>query len=113
MRHDRFLTGSSTTSRCGATSRPREVKTYLAQRLGIAALTLFGMSLVIFVLLRLAPGDIVDILFSTAGYVSPSEKQAIMKELGMDRPYWVQYLDWLRQIVTGDLGKSYRYDVPA
>src|SRR5574341_1739137 len=71
------------------------------------------MSVVIFTLLRLAPGDIVDILFSTAGYVSPSEKQAIMKELGMDRPYWVQYLDWLRQIVTGDLGKSYRYDLPA
>jgi peptide/nickel transport system permease protein len=45
--------------------------------------------------------------------VSPSEKQAIMKELGIDRPYWVQYLDWLHQIVTGDLGKSYRYDQPA
>jgi peptide/nickel transport system permease protein len=71
------------------------------------------MSIVIFVLLRLAPGDIVDILFSTAGYVSPSEKQAIMKELGIDRPYWVQYVDWLRQIVTFDLGKSYRYDLPA
>ncbi len=89
------------------------MKTYLAQRLAIAVLTLLGMSIVIFVLLRLAPGDIVDILFSTAGYVSPSEKQAIMKELGIDRPYWVQYVDWLRQIVTFDLGKSYRYDLPA
>jgi len=89
------------------------VKTYVVQRLVIALLTLLGMSMVIFTLLRLAPGDIVDILFSTAGYVSPSEKQAIMKELGIDRPYWAQYLDWLRQIVTGDLGKSYRYDQPA
>jgi peptide/nickel transport system permease protein len=89
------------------------VKTYVAQRLVIAVLTLLGMSIVIFVLLRLAPGDIVDILFSTAGYVSPSEKQAIMKELGMDRPYVVQYLEWLGQILTGDLGKSYRYDLPA
>src|SRR5438094_843927 len=41
------------------------------------------------------------------------EKQAILRELGMDRPYWIQYLDWMRQILTGDLGKSYRYDVPA
>src|SRR5499425_2940622 len=89
------------------------VKTYLLQRLVIALFTLLGMSVVIFTLLRLAPGDIVDILFSTAGYVSPSEKQAIMKELGIDRPYWVQYVDWLRQILTGDLGKSYRYDQPA
>src|SRR2546422_499147 len=89
------------------------MKSYVAQRLGIAILTLVGMSIVIFALLRLAPGDIVDILFSTAGYVNESEKQAILKELGMDRPYWIQYLDWMRQILTGDLGKSYRYDVPA
>lgn len=89
------------------------MKTYVAQRLAVAVLTLLGMSMVIFALLRLAPGDIVDILFSTAGYVSPSEKQAIMQELGIDRPYWVQYVDWLRQIVTFDLGKSYRYDLPA
>jgi len=89
------------------------VKTYVAQRLAIALLTLLGMSVVIFVLLRLAPGDIVDILFSSAGYVNESEKQAIMTELGIDRPYVVQYLEWLWQIVTGDLGKSYRYDLPA
>jgi peptide/nickel transport system permease protein len=89
------------------------VKTYLAQRLAVAVLTLLGMSVVIFVLLRLAPGDIVDILFSTAGYVNPSERQAIMRELGIDKPAWIQYVDWLRQILSGDLGKSYRYDLPA
>ena len=89
------------------------MKTYIAQRLLIALLTLFGMSLVIFALLRLAPGDIVDILFASAGYVNPSEKQAILQELGMDRPYWVQYVDWITKIFTGDLGKSYRYDLPA
>jgi peptide/nickel transport system permease protein len=71
------------------------------------------MSVVIFALLRLAPGNIVDILFATGGYVSESDKQLIMKELGIDRPLWVQYLDWLRQMATGDLGKSYRYDQPA
>jgi peptide/nickel transport system permease protein len=89
------------------------VKTYLLQRLGIAALTLFGMSLVIFVLLRLAPGDIVDILFSTGGYVNPSERAAIEKELGLDQPLWLQYVEWMRQMATGNLGKSYRYDLPA
>jgi peptide/nickel transport system permease protein len=89
------------------------VKTYLAQRLAVALLTLVGMSVVIFVLLRLAPGNVVDILFSTAGYVNPSEKQAIMRELGLDQPVWRQYVDWLGQVLAGDLGKSYRYDVPA
>ncbi len=89
------------------------MKTYIAQRLAIALLTLLGMSIVIFALLRLAPGDIVDVLFSAAGYVNPGEKKAILQELGLDKPYWQQYLDWLRQILVGDLGKSYRYDMPA
>ena len=89
------------------------MKTYAAQRLAIAGLTLLGMSMVIFVLLRVAPGDVVDILFATAGYVNPGEKQAILKDLGLDQPVWVQYLAWLRQVAAGDLGKSYRYDVPA
>jgi peptide/nickel transport system permease protein len=88
-------------------------RTYVARRLSIAVVTLFGMSVIIFLLLRLAPGDIVDILFAAAGYVSESDKQFIMKELGLDRPVWVQYLDWLRQLFTGDLGKSYRYDQSA
>ena len=88
------------------------MRSYVAQRLAIAVLTLLGMSLVIFVLLRLAPGDIVDILFSAAGFVDPQEKQAILRDLGMDRPYWIQYLDWIRGIVTGELGKSYRYELP-
>ncbi|MBI3637392.1 MAG: ABC transporter permease [Candidatus Rokubacteria bacterium] len=70
------------------------------------------MSVVIFVLLRLAPGNIVDILFATGGYVSEADKQAIMKELGIDRPLWVQYWDWIRDMATGNLGKSYRYDLP-
>lgn len=89
------------------------MKTYIAQRLGIAILTLFGMSVVIFLLLRLAPGDIVDILFSAAGYVDPQARQEIMRELGLDQPLWLQYVEWIRQMVSGDLGKSYRYDLPA
>ncbi|HWC04181.1 MAG TPA: ABC transporter permease [Methylomirabilota bacterium] len=88
------------------------MKTYLAQRLAVALVTLFGMSVVIFVLLRLAPGDIVDILFSTAGYVDPEARRTIMRELGIDRPLAVQYGDWIWQILHGELGKSYRYDLP-
>ncbi len=71
------------------------------------------MSVVIFVLLRIAPGNIVDILFATGGYVSEADKRGIMQELGLDRPIWAQYVEWLRQLAHGDLGKSYRYDVPA
>ena len=86
---------------------------YLFQRLVTALLTLFGMSAVIFVLLRLAPGNIVDILFATAGFVNPAAKQEIARELGLDQPIPIQYGRWLKQIVRGELGKSYRYDIPA
>ena len=89
------------------------MKTYIAQRLGIGLVTLFGMSVVIFLLLRLAPGNIVDILFSTGGYVTPSERAAIERELGLDKPLWAQYGDWMGQLAVGNLGKSYRYDLPA
>jgi peptide/nickel transport system permease protein len=89
------------------------VQTYIVQRLVIGVITLFGMSIVIFVLLRIAPGNIVDILFATGGYVNPSERQAIERELGLDTPMVTQYLTWVGQLFAGDLGKSYRYDLPA
>ena len=86
---------------------------YLLQRLITAFLTLFGMSVVIFVLLRLVPGNIVDILFSSAGFVNPAAKEEIARELGLDQPIAIQYGRWLRDIAKGELGKSYRYDIPA
>jgi len=89
------------------------LRTYLLQRLLTAVLTLLGMSVIIFILLRLAPGNIVDILFESAGYVDPQAKQALTRELGFDRPVVVQYGQWLGAIAQGDLGKSYRYDLPA
>jgi peptide/nickel transport system permease protein len=45
--------------------------------------------------------------------VNPSERVAIEKELGLDKPLWAQYVEWMRNMATGDLGKSYRYDLPA
>jgi len=89
------------------------MRTYILSRLLIAILTLLGMSAVIFVLLRIAPGDIVDIIFASAGYVDPAAKAEITKELGLDQPIIVQYTRWLGEVLRGDLGKSYRYDIPA
>ena len=48
--------------------------------------TLFGISIVIFFLLRVVPGNIVDILFAAAGYVDPADKANLEKELGIDQP---------------------------
>jgi hypothetical protein len=66
---------------------------YLVRRLFLMLVTLFGISIVIFFLLRIVPGNIVDILFAAAGYVDPADKANLEKELGIDQPLVVQY--WL------------------
>src|SRR5581483_1798493 len=69
------------------------------------------MSMVIFSLMRLAPGNIVDIIFESAGYVDQADKRQLEHELGVDRPIPAQYVRWVGELVQGDLGKSYRYDM--
>ena len=86
---------------------------YVTKRLLIAVVTLVGMSMVIFVLMRLAPGNIVDIIFESAGYVDQADKRQLEQELGVDRPIVVQYARWIGELLQGDLGKSYRYDMRA
>jgi len=86
---------------------------YLIRRLGLMLLTLFGISVVIFVLLRLVPGNIVDILFDSAGMVNPAEKVKIEQELGLDKPIVVQYASWINGLAHGDLGYSYVSEKPA
>jgi peptide/nickel transport system permease protein len=86
---------------------------FLARRLALAALTIVAMSVVIFVLLRVVPGNIVDLLFQSAGLVDPSEKQRLAHELLLDRSVTVQYAQWAAALLHGDLGKSYRYGLPA
>src|SRR6516165_12000323 len=76
-------------------------------------LTLFGISVIIFVMLRVAPGNIADILFDAAGFVDPTEKAQIMKDLGLDKPMPVQYGSWIGGLLQGDLGYSYVTDRPA
>lgn len=87
--------------------------TYIIRRFFLMLLTLFGMSIIIFVLLRLVPGNIVDILFDSAGFVDPTEKAFIEAELGLDRPIIVQYVDWIVALLQGDFGYSYVTEQPA
>ena len=85
---------------------------YLVRRLFLMLLTLFGVSVLIFVLLRLVPGNIADILFDAAGLVNPAEKAQIEKDLGLDRSIVVQYGRWMGGLLHGDLGFSYVSEKP-
>jgi peptide/nickel transport system permease protein len=89
------------------------MQTYIIKRVVIAGVTLLGMSVLIFVLMRLAPGNITDIIFESAGYVDEADRKRLEVELGIDKPVPVQYVRWLGEFLRGDLGKSYRYDLPA
>jgi peptide/nickel transport system permease protein len=83
------------------------VGAYLVRRFLLMILTLVGISMIIFLLLRVVPGNIVDILFDSAGMVNPAEKLKIEKELGLDKPIPLQYLAWIGGMAQGDLGYSY------
>jgi len=75
--------------------------------------TLLGISIIIFVLLRVVPGNIVDILFDAAGFVDPADKANLERELGLNQPIVVQYLRWIGGLLHGDLGYSYVSEKPA
>lgn len=86
---------------------------YIARRFVLMLVTLFGMSVLIFVLLRLMPGNVADILFDASGFIDPSERARIEAELGLDRPVVEQYLGWVGALLRGDLGYSYVSERPA
>ncbi|MPZ46930.1 MAG: ABC transporter permease subunit [Betaproteobacteria bacterium] len=86
---------------------------YMVRRFFLMLLTLFGMSIVIFCMLRLMPGNIADIMFDSAGFIDPAAKAALEKELGLDLPIPLQYWNWISALLTGDLGISYVSELPA
>ena len=83
----------------------------MLRRLLLFVPSLLGASLLIFVLMRLVPGDIAEILVYSAGTESSSVQQRqvreIRAELGLDRPVLVQYGLWLGNALRGDFGYSY------
>ncbi|MDD5264232.1 MAG: ABC transporter permease, partial [Candidatus Bipolaricaulis sp.] len=83
---------------------------YILKRLLVSIPTLIVVTLVVFVAMKLVPGDPARML---AGELAqPNEIQAIRKELGLDKPLITQYLAYLRGLLRGDLGVSYRSKRP-
>jgi peptide/nickel transport system permease protein len=85
------------------------VRKYLLRRAVFALGTLIGVSLIIFVVLRILPGDPLVAILGMEGYakLSPPDRAHLMRDLGFSDPLPVQYLRWLRDIASGQLGKSF------
>ncbi len=79
---------------------------YLVQRFVSMVATLFAVSLVIFFMVRLLPGNVIDIMFGGDATASPEAKEAAAKQLGLDGSYLEQYWRWIKGIFQGDLGNS-------
>jgi peptide/nickel transport system permease protein len=85
---------------------------FLARRLLQAIPTFFGITLLSFTVLRLAPGDPISIMVAGAQNLSPQDLATMRAAYGLDQPLPVQYLSWLRHLLVGDLGQSFIYKRP-
>ncbi|HEY5726369.1 MAG TPA: ABC transporter permease, partial [Methylomirabilota bacterium] len=87
------------------------MRRYVLRRFLLFVPTLFGASLLVFVLLRLVPGDIAEILVyqtgSESSAVQKKQIEQIRAELGLDRPVLAQYAHWMWDALRGDFGQSY------
>src|ERR1700681_1498513 len=83
------------------------MSTYVARRLALLVPTLLGVSVFVFVLVRLLPGDATTLQLQDAR-ASASDEAALRHQLGLDRPIYVQYVDWLGTLLHGDLGHSFK-----
>ena len=82
------------------------MKQYVLRRVALAIPTLFLVSVIVFALMRMMPGDVVTRMVEGHGYASTLD--ALRKDLGLDRPMYVQYFEWIGNIVLkGDFGNSY------
>ena len=82
---------------------------YIARRLAFGALTVIGVSIMVFVVMRILPGDPLVAIFGPEGFTKLSEKEraGYMAALGLSDPLWVQYLAWVKDILRGDFGHSF------
>jgi dipeptide transport system permease protein len=78
---------------------------FLIARLGVLIPTFLGVTIVAFALLRLVPGDPIEILVGERG-LSPERHAQLQAQFGYDRPLWQQYLFFLGDLAHGDLGRS-------
>lgn len=89
-------------------------KKQILARLGQIVLVLLGISFITFALVMLAPGDVVRQMIAGNEdiIVSQAEIDALRKELGLDKPFFFQYLDWLGRALQGNLGFSFMAKKP-
>ncbi len=82
------------------------MKTYILRRLLAMAPTLFFASLIVFVSMRIIPGDVIDLMLAQNDVSTSLDREALEAAMGLDQPMATQYLRWAGDALRGDLGQS-------
>ncbi|MHB1103901.1 MAG: ABC transporter permease [Devosia sp.] len=86
---------------------------YLTRRLVTFPFVLLGVSSLVFVVIRMVPGDSITAMLGTdAGLLTPTQREALAVYFGIDQPWFAQYGRWLLGLLQGDLGISVTYGKP-
>ncbi len=85
---------------------------YLVVRLYAMALTLVGLTGLVFLMLRLIPGTVVEQMIGADAIASPAMVGQLTRFFGLDQPWYLQYSRWVGRLVQGDLGTSWRTGKP-
>jgi peptide/nickel transport system permease protein len=79
---------------------------YVGRRLLASVPVLIGVSIIVFFLLHLVPGDIITVQVLEMGRINPAERARLEQELGLDKPVYIQFFVWAADVLRGDLGTS-------
>lgn len=88
------------------------MKAFLLQRLVSSVVAALALSVLIFLLIRLVPGDAVTLWIGQEGTMTPEVARTLRKMFGLTDPIPIQYLHWLGDLLRGDLGYSFRSRLP-
>ena len=83
---------------------------YILKKIGIFVLTIFAISILVFLAFQIIPGDPTTRMLGTQA--TPEKIAALRAQLGLDRPVLVRYFDWLGNFLRGNYGESYSYNMP-
>ncbi|MBV9355106.1 MAG: ABC transporter permease [Chloroflexi bacterium] len=88
------------------------MQAYVVRRTLSVVPAVFGVTVLVFLLLRLIPGDVVDQMLGAQGNITEAQREALRHFFGLDQPIYVQFWDWVSRLAVGDLGESFRTATP-
>jgi peptide/nickel transport system permease protein len=88
------------------------VQAYVLKRTLSVIPAMLGISALVFLMLRLIPGDVVDQMLGAQNTITEGQRQSLRHFFGLDQPLPVQFWEWIRRVAVGDLGASFRTATP-